>query len=296
MRKVLLVFLTLIVSVGLVWAEGSQEAESKGEVDLVYVDGWARGVAITHVAAEMLTRMGYEVSATPVANAAMWAALATGEADAQLTAWLPATHGMFYGPEGEYTDQVVDLGKTYEGAALGLVVPEYIEIDSIPELVENAEMFNNEITGIDPGAGMMQQTEAAIEANTTGLGVFTLLEGSGATMLSALDAAYDNEEPIVVTLWAPHWAFGRWDLKILEDPDKIFGEAEAIHNFARRGLDEDMPEVYRFLSEYDWFQVDLGEVMVWNESEGMDYDESAARFVDENIDLLNSAMPEGMSL
>lgn len=298
--SVLMIALVMSLAVGTsLFAEGQQESadavEEKGKVEIAYVDGWARGVACTHVVAVMLEEMGYDVSATPVANAAMWAALAAGDIDLQVTAWLPSTHGMYYGEEGKYTDQVDQVSMTYEGAALGLIVPQYLDVDSIPELVENADMFDGVITGIDPGAGMMQQTEKAIDANTTGLGAFELLEGSGATMLAALGDAYENEEPIVVTLWAPHWAFGRWDLKLLEDPDKIYGESENIYNMARLGLKDDMPEVYQFLKETEWLSLDLGSVMVWNE-EGMDYWESARKFVSENKDMLNELLPEGMSL
>lgn len=298
MKRMIAILAILAILGGTLFAEGQREAagqmEEKGDVDLVYVE-WARATALTYVAGEILSRMGYDVDVTSVANAAMWASVAEGDADAHLTAWLPATHGMFYGEDGEYTEQVENLGANYEGAKLGLVVPAYVEEESIPDLVANAEKYDNTIVGIDPGAGMMQQTEAAIENNVSGLGVFELTEGSGATMAAALGNAIDNEEPIVVTGWKPHWKFGRWDLKILEDPDNIFGESETVSTIARQGLEEDMPEVYRFLDEFDWFQVDLGQVLVWNQ-EGMDPVDSAEKFVNENTDLINSAMPEDMSI
>ena len=291
-KAAILLAMVLIVS-GITFAEGGQE-EQKGEVELAYVE-WARAVAITHVAGAILEEMGYEASLNNVANAAMWQSVATGDSDALLCAWLPVTHGMFYGDEGEFTDEVVDLGPNYKGAKLGLVVPTYVEYDTIPEAAENAEAFDNEIIGIDPGAGMMQATEKAVENDTSGLGAFELVEGSGPTMTAALGNAIENEEPIVVTGWKPHWKFGRWDLKILEDPDGIFGSAETINTIVREGLEEDMPEVYRFFNEFDWLSVDLGPVLVWN-NEGMDPEESAKRFLAENMELIQSAMPSGMEL
>lgn len=301
MKRYVAILLIMMLTATALFGEGQQEAtgsgaemEERGSIDLVYVE-WARMTAITHVAGEILTRMGYDVDITSVANAAMWSAVATGDADAHLGAWLPATHGMFYGDEGEFTDDVVQVAANYEGAKLGLVVPSYVEEDSIPELVANAEKYENTIVGIDPGAGMMQQTESAIENDVSGLGAFELTEGSGATMTAALGNAIDNEQPIVVTGWRPHWKFGRWDLKILQDPELIFGESETVYNMARLGLEDDMPDFYRFLEEFDWFSVDLGQVLVWNQ-DGMDPRDSAARFVDENIELINSAMPGGMSI
>jgi glycine betaine/proline transport system substrate-binding protein len=301
LKRLFVTFLILTVVAAFGFAEGQQEgggeAEQKGSVELAYVE-WARAVAITHVAGEILDRMGYDVEMNNVANAAMWQSVAAGDSDALLAAWLPATHQMFYGDEGEFTDQVVNLGPNYEGARLGLVVPAYVEEDSIPELVQNAGKYDSEIVGIDPGAGMMQQTEQAIADDTYGLSTFSLLEGSGPTMTAALGEAVSNEEPIVVTGWAPHWMFGRWDLKILDDPENVFGESETINTIVRQGLEDDQPELYRFFDEMDWFSVENGiaSVMVMIADQGMNPEEAAAQWVDNNQAAVNNALPSDMSL
>ena len=274
--------------------EAETQTEDKGEVELAYVE-WARAVALTHVAGEILDRMGYEVQLSNVANAAMWQAVANGDADAHMTAWLPATHAAYYGPDGEFTDDVEDLGTTYEGAGLGLVVPDYVEEQSVSDLVANADKYDGEITGIDPGAGMMQQTENAIADDTLGLSALTLLEGSGPTMTAALDDAVNNERPIVVTGWRPHWKFSRWDLRILEESEQIYGEAEDIHTIARLGLEQDKPEVYTFLKDTDWASMSYGPVMD-SISDGATPEEAAADFVDANVDAINAALPDGMSI
>ncbi|MFW5798011.1 MAG: glycine betaine ABC transporter substrate-binding protein [Spirochaetota bacterium] len=77
--------------------------------------------------------------------------------------------------------------------------PAYVEEDSIEDPVADGEKYDFGIVGIDPGAGMMQQLEEAIAADTVGPGAFTLLEGSGPTMTAALADAVDNQDPIVVT-------------------------------------------------------------------------------------------------
>ncbi|MFP4363894.1 MAG: glycine betaine ABC transporter substrate-binding protein [Spirochaetia bacterium] len=290
-KKIIGGLLVILAITGLVFLN-SCEKQPK-EVELVYVE-WSRATAITHVAAEILEDLGYDVSVNSVANAAMWQSVASGDSDALLCAWLPVTHSSYYGPDGEFTDEVVDLGPNYRGASLGLVVPEYVTVDSIPEMVENAERFDNEIIGIDPGAGMMQSTEDAINNDTSGLGVFELVEGSGATMAAALGNAIDNEEWIVVTGWRPHWKFGRWDLKILDDPEGIYGESETINTVVRQGLQVDMPEAYEFFAQFDWLSVDLGEVLVAN-YEGADPEESAEEFVAENRDLIRSALPASLA-
>jgi glycine betaine/proline transport system substrate-binding protein len=296
LKLVLIGLLIGMIGIGSVVAGGQSEgAEQKGTAELAYVE-WARAVAITHVAGEILDRMGYDVELNNVANAAMWQSVAARDSDALLCAWLPATHQMFYGEEGRFTDEVVDLGPNYTGARLGLVVPAYVDEDSIPELVENGEKYDWEIVGIDPGAGMMQQTESAIDDDVYGLGEFSLLEGSGPTMTAALGDAINNDRPIVVTGWAPHWMFGRWDLKILDDPQNVFGTAETINTIVREGLEEDQPELYQFLNEFDWFSIEegLGQVMVAIQ-EGTTPEEAATDYVDNNQAAIANALPTDLT-
>lgn len=281
--------IALIASLALI-TTGCKDKQSKGKVKLVYVE-WARATAITYVAESLLEEQGYNVIVNPVANAAMWTAVGDGSADAFLCAWLPTTHGDL---KAKVKDQIEDLGPNYEGAKLGLVVPSYVTINSISELANNAEKFDNKIIGIDPGAGMMKSTEEAVKNNTSGLGALKLQEGSGATMTAALGNAIKEKKWIVVTGWKPHWKFGRWDLKILEDPDKIFGDAETINTIVNGKLSETKPEVYKFLKNFDWKQVDLGKVLVWNK-EGMKPEESAKKFIKENRELFDKLTKEAMA-
>jgi glycine betaine/proline transport system substrate-binding protein len=207
----------------------------------------------------------------------MWQALATGDVDGLTTAWLPVTHGHYLDKVG---DKVVDLGPNCEGAAIGLVVPDYVTIDSIEELNENAAKFDNQIIGIDPGAGIMSKTEKALEEYDLDL---KLMEGTGAMMTAILADRIKNNEWVVVTGWTPHWKFARWDLKYLEDPKNVYGGEEKVHTFVRKGLKKDHPEAYRFLDNFHWNLQEIGQVMGWN-SEGADPADSAKRWIKENPD------------
>ncbi len=257
-------------------------APERDTVELGYVE-WACATAGTNVAKAVIQeRLGYDTEIISVSAAAMWTAVAAGDVDAINCAWLETTHGHYL---EEVRDRVIDLGPNLEGTRIGLVVPDYVDIDSIEELKASAERFGNEIIGIDPGAGIMSATEEAIE--TYELDEFTLVEGSGATMAGALSDAVNNNEWVVVTGWTPHWKFGEWDLKYLEDPRGIYGGEEYIHTIVRQGLEEDMPEVYNFLDNFFWTPDDLHTVMAWNEEVGADPYETAVRWINENSDVVD---------
>jgi glycine betaine/proline transport system substrate-binding protein len=223
--------------------------------------------------------MGYEVETLPVAAAAMWQALGTGDVDAMVTAWLPVTHAGYY---EKVKDNVEKVSVISGGAKLGWAVPAYVTIDSIEELNANADKFDGKVIGIDPGAGLMGLSEQVME--DYGLTKMELMEGSGATMTAALDNAIKNNEWVVVTAWSPHWMFGKWDLKYLKDPKGILGGEEQIEGIVRKGLDKDMPEVYAFFSNFKWDSPNqLQMVMAWNQ-EGGSPEENAERFLKEYPD------------
>lgn len=193
------------------------------------------------------------------------------------------------GPEDEAAAPAVEeVGVQYQGAQIGLVVPAYVEIDSIAELNDYADEFGP-IVGIDPGAGIMAATEEAIEVYDLQLG---MIEGSDAAMVAELDASIANEEWIVVTGWAPHWKFAAWDLKFLEDPELVYGGEEYIANMARQDLADDLPAVHEFLQNFSWGPEDIGAVMALNQ-ESDDFLGNARTWIAENQDLVNSWIPEG---
>ena len=254
---------------------GVAQAQDKGTVHLAYVE-WSSEVASTNVLRAALEQAGFEVDMTSLSAAAMWQAVATGDADAIVAAWLPTTHAEYLERVG---DQVEDLGPNLDGTKLGLVVPAYTDVNSIAELNDNADTFNGEIIGIDPGAGLMGLTEEVVDTYELDL---NLRSGSDATMVAALANAINNEEDIVVTSWTPHWMFARWDLKYLEDPENVYGGAEQIHTVVRQGLADDMPEAYAILNAFEWTPEQMGEVMLMNQEEGSDPYENAKQWVEDN--------------
>lgn len=277
MKRIALTALCLILTLALPLTALAQD---KGKVTLAYVE-WDCAVASTHVAKAALEKLGYTVEVLPVAAAAMWAATGTGDVDGMVTAWLPVTHADYL---AKVKDKVEDLGPIVGGARLGWAVPSYVEIDSIEQLNDNADKFDKKIIGIDPGAGLMRLSEDAVEQY--GLSNLTLVEGSGATMTAALSNAIAANQWIVVTAWSPHWMFGRWDLKYLDDPKGVLGEEETINTIVRKGLKDDMPEVYAFLDKFAWKDPNqLQMVMAWNQEPGASPEKNAQRFLTEHPEM-----------
>jgi glycine betaine/proline transport system substrate-binding protein len=255
-------------------AQQQQGQEDKGTVELGYVQ-WDSEIASTNVVKKVLEDQGYEVKITAVDASPMWLGVSEGNFDGIVAAWLPATHKDYY---AQVKDKVEDLGPNLQGAKIGLVVPEYVTINSIEELNSVKDKFQGKITGIEPGAGIMKATEQAIQDYNLDL---DLQSSSSAGMAAALKKAEDNGDWIVITGWTPHWKFAKWDLKYLEDPKGVYGAEEFIHTIVRKGLKEEKPEVYDILDKFNWTASDMEAVMLDIE-DGMEPAEAAAKWVEAN--------------
>ena len=114
------------------WVSGAQPAEGQ-KLKLGYV-AWDSEIASTHVVAHVLEeKLGYKVDLVQVEAGPMWTGVANGDVDAIVAAWLPTTHKDYY---DKFKDKIDDLGPNLDGTKIGLVVPKYMDINSIEDLLK----------------------------------------------------------------------------------------------------------------------------------------------------------------
>lgn len=246
---------------------------------------WAEGIAMTNLIAAILEEeMGYDVELTQADPGVIYAAVADGDQDLFLDAWLPNTHADYW---EQYGDSLENLGTTFGYGVTGLVVPSYVEIDSIEELNSIADDLDGKITGIGTGAGITKNTDIAIEEYDLEL---VQVNSSGPAMTAALADAIDQGEPIVVTGWKPHWMFGRFDLKVLEDPLGVY-PIDGMRKVARPGFSEDMPEVADLLKNFSMTEDQLLSLMLAIDESDDDALDVASDWMRDNGPLVDSWIP-----
>lgn len=112
------------------WTKGVQKVKGD-KINLAYV-AWDSEIASTNVVGKVLEDLGYDVTYTQVEAGPMWTAIATGSADASLSAWLPNTHKAY---AAKYKGKYDDIGASVTGVKMGLVVPQYMKnVNSIEDL------------------------------------------------------------------------------------------------------------------------------------------------------------------
>ncbi|CAM2197775.1 glycine betaine ABC transporter substrate-binding protein [Paraburkholderia sp. A1RI_3L] len=246
----------LVVAMSASFSTGAV-ADTKPTIKIGYVEGWDDSVATSNVAKRVIEkRLGYQVELVPVAAGMMWQGVARGDLDATLSAWLPVTQGAYW---DKFKTQVKDLGVNFPDAKIGLIVPANAPANSLADLEAQKAAFGGRIVGIDAGAGVMKKTADAIKAYNLD---YQLMPSSGAAMTAELAREIQANKPVIVTGWAPHWMFAKWKLKFLDDPKKVFGEAEHVDNVINPSLETKAPPVVSFLKKFQWKPGEIDSVML----------------------------------
>jgi glycine betaine/proline transport system substrate-binding protein len=242
-------------------SSGSQDVSRS--MNMVTVN-WIEGLAMTYMQEAILEdSLGMEVEVNEVQGGGIaFSSVASGDADFFNEAWLPTTHD---DPWAKQKDKLQKLGYTYKGTSAGLAVPTYMEVDSMPGLAKYRDGLEGVVNGIEPGANVNDQTRRTLERY--GLDNFSVAAASGPATWQALKTSVENEEPIVVTGWKPHWKWSVYDLKYINGAKTghnvdIWGNAEDIFTIVDNDFTETFPKkVVCFLKEFETNDQQVGSLM-----------------------------------
>lgn len=244
---------TLFIILTILLVATSCKRRHKSDVIMLYPN-WADGIAITYLAKVILEDKGYNVSMKRLEPGPIFTSLSRGDTDIYMDAWLPFTHKDYWDKYGSKLDHV---GTAFDDGTTGLVVPTYVDINSIEDLNANKDKFNGKIYGIASGAGIFATTTKAIDAYGLEL---EQISSSETSMVTALKKAIDRKEWIVITGWKPHFMWAQYDLKTLEDPKGVYPK-DKIEILSRKGFAEDKPELCQFYKNFSLNESMLNELM-----------------------------------
>lgn len=225
---------------------GSGSSSSSKSLTLGSI-GWTENIAVSNLTKVIFEEdMGYdEVEVQgPLELGLLFQGVAKGDLHAFQDVWLP-NHKTFIN-KPQLKDDLELLDPWYGGqTAYGLTAPSYMGVKSIADL---ADVDTDEIIGIEPSATFMPQIEdKVIPAYNLDM---KLVTSSTAGMLSSLQKAYDNQEPIVFTGWSPHWMNEEYDFRYLEDPKNAqasWDDPARISCVVNADLRDEDPAAYAFL-------------------------------------------------
>jgi len=209
---------------------------------------WDEAIATTYLWQQILRERGYQPQIQQLDIGPLFTGLAKGDVDFQTDAWLPTTHKTYW---DRYRAQVVDLGAWYRKTSLELSAPAYVRgVNSLADLSGKGSMFGGRIIGIEPSAGEMGVLNRNV-LKAYGLdGEYQVVPSSTSTMLAELQRSYQQKKPIVVPLWSPHWAYAKYHLRKLADPENAWGRGDAVHTVSSKAFASGNPRVARWLADF----------------------------------------------
>ena len=181
MNKIKMIAAMFIAGILLTFVSCGDNGKSK-KISIAYAN-WSEGIAMTNLAKAIFEDQGYDVKLLNADLAPIFTSISRKKADVFMDVWMPVTMEDYM---KQYGDKLEVIGDIYDGARIGLVVPDYVTINSIEELNAEKERFSGQIVGIDAGAGIMKATDQAIK--DYGLD-YKLMTSSGPAMTASLKKA-----------------------------------------------------------------------------------------------------------
>jgi glycine betaine/proline transport system substrate-binding protein len=157
---------------------------------------------------------------------AQFPAMSSGELDATLEVW-PSGHAEDRATYIDGDGTVVDMGELGVVGNIGWFVPSYV-IDAHPEIAtyeglnDNAALFATAETGdkgqlLDGDPSFTSYDSEIVKS--LGLDYQVVVAGSEPALISELDAAYQQEEPILLYWYTPLWANQIYDMTEVQLPE-----------------------------------------------------------------------------
>lgn len=251
----------------------SKELEEFKYVKLAYTE-YSESILQMEILKELIRRkLGTALEGILVPSKELWRSVAEGKVDATVAPWMPYSCQGF---SRQYGDQLRELGGNLKGCKYGFVVPAYVKIDKIQDMIHHIKEFKGKIYSVQRRTSVgALATEALSRYSLAG---FEIIYGDDVSMLNTLKSKIENKEWVVITGWQPHWMFGKYDLKFLEDNQKIFGGEEYCTTLVRKELQEENPPLYEIIKN---FKMDINEVnyALNKVNEGMTYQEAALQYL-----------------
>ena len=210
--------------------------------------GWTENIAVANLTKVIFEgEMGYDSVKVegPLELGLLFQGVAEGDLQAFQDVWMP-NHKVFIN-KPQLKSNLELLDPWYEDkTAYGLTAPAYMGVDSIADL---HNVGTNEIIGIEPSATFMPQIKNVVipKYNLD----MKLVTSSTAGMLSSLEKAYSNKDPIIFTGWSPHWMNEEYDIVYLKDPknaQETWDDPARVTAVVNADLKDDDPAAYAFLT------------------------------------------------
>ena len=292
---------TASVAALLAWPAVAQE--STDPIKLTLHD-WTGQLITTQIMGEVLKQAGYTIEYVQADYLAQFAGLKTGDLHLAMEIW--ATTGQEALDEAVATGNVENLGETGLMAIEEWWYPEYMkeqcpglpnwealrdcgEVFSTPETAPNGRYLGGPVTW----GGFDEERVEALE-----LPFEVVHAGTDAALFAELESAYQRQAPIILWVYAPHWApikyqgewveFPGYEKACYEDPSWVTNP-DATHDCGKprgpiwkaawSGLKDKWPGAHKAIQAFELNNDEMGQMVAKVDLEGGKVEDVVAEWV-----------------
>lgn len=221
-----------LVGAALLAFGGSAQAEEPqapgpvvvGQVNLTFY------VASAAVVREVLGRLGHDLTIVEGNHRDIYARLGNGEVDMLVASWLPHAHGPLHAPIAE---QLVEAATLYEDARLYWSVPAHVPVEAVRTIDDLKKpdvqaRMDKDVVGVGPGSGLMVGSTAIMEQYGLTAAGYSLRVAPPQEWAKKLADASASGQWMVMPLWQPQYLNAVYPVRVLEEPQGIFGRDRAV--------------------------------------------------------------------
>lgn len=212
-----------VVTLSLFFSYSSKAVESQDPIKLTLHD-WTGQLITTNIMAEVLKEAGYNIELVQADYIAQFAGLQTGDLHLAMEMWETTGRDAIdeYTPDG----RVINVGSTGMDAIEEWWYPSYMkdECPGLPNweaLNECAEAFSTMETapkGRYLGGPVTWGGFDDERVEALGLDWEVIHAGTDAALFAELESAYQRKAPIMLWIYAPHWAPSKFEGEFVEFP------------------------------------------------------------------------------
>ncbi len=280
--------------------------ESSDPIKLA-INEWTGQHISTHVAGEILKRMGYNIEYVTAGYYPQMQAMEDNTISATMEIWSSNI--------GEHYDKALASGNVEEIGDLGLEpveswffnsaakekcpgLPDYSALNGCVEAFANAETFpKGRLVDYPADWG----TTNVDRIKGFGLDYVSVPAGSEGALIAEIQGAEARNEPLLVMFWAPHWVFAVVDLTNISlppyeagcqddaavgvNPDAVWDcdwERGYIKKLAWKGLADKWPAAHKVLSAYTLRNEDQIPMMNAIDQDGKKLEDVVSAWIDAN--------------
>jgi len=276
-----------------------------GELNMA-VNPWvgfeADAYVVGHVAQEEL---GCTVNYKELKEDVAWQGFGTGEVDVVIEDWgHPDLEKKFFEESGD--GSAMDLGPTGNVGIIGWYVPPWLAEEN-PDILnyENLNEYASEFASSESGGqgqflgadpSYVQFDEAIV--NNLDLDFKVVFSGSEAASIQAFQRAEKNKEFLIGYFYEPQWLFAEVPLEKVELPEYTDGcqsdpaevdcdypETELKKIASTEWAESDSTAV-GLVESFQWTNEDQNQVAKYISEDGMSSEDAAAKWVEENPDMV----------